>query len=236
MTLLTIIQDACDEIGVAKPASVVGSSDQTAIQMLALANREGKELARKYEWTALQNIHSFNTSDGTASYALPSTGDTPLRIIEDTVWDNTNNTKIGGPAMPNEWATLQNGITSLSDLDSVFRVYGKLFYLFPTPTSTRAIKYDFIIENWCESSGGTDQAAWAADTDTGLLDEHLMTLGIIYRFKKAKGLPYEVDFNQYMAECSKAAARDGGRPLLNLSRGSISDVVLGGNVPDTGFG
>ena len=42
MTLLSICQDAAKEIGVPSPSTVIGSTDTTNIQLLAAANREGK--------------------------------------------------------------------------------------------------------------------------------------------------------------------------------------------------
>lgn len=46
MSLLTIVQNACNELGLTAPTSVIGNTDTTTVQMLALANREGKDMAR----------------------------------------------------------------------------------------------------------------------------------------------------------------------------------------------
>ena len=59
MTLLTMIQDSADEIGLPQPAAVFSSTDQTVRQMLALANREGRQLAQRYKWQALTKEASF---------------------------------------------------------------------------------------------------------------------------------------------------------------------------------
>lgn len=45
MTLLTIIQDACAELSLAIPQTVVGNRDPQVSQLLALSNREGMEFA-----------------------------------------------------------------------------------------------------------------------------------------------------------------------------------------------
>lgn len=45
MSLLTIVQNACNRIGVTPPGAVYGASDQQTIQMLALANKEARDLA-----------------------------------------------------------------------------------------------------------------------------------------------------------------------------------------------
>ena len=53
MTLLTIIQDATQDLGLAEPTSVVGNNDKKIVQLLQLANREGRNLASRYNWSSL---------------------------------------------------------------------------------------------------------------------------------------------------------------------------------------
>lgn len=64
MTLLTIIQDACNELSIPSPTQVVGNVDQQVTQLLALANREGKEFAaiggQWSGWPELRKQYLFN--------------------------------------------------------------------------------------------------------------------------------------------------------------------------------
>jgi hypothetical protein len=60
LTLLEIVQAACQELGLNAPATVVGSQDLQIIQLLALTNRDGNELYRSKDWTALQGEHIVN--------------------------------------------------------------------------------------------------------------------------------------------------------------------------------
>ena len=53
MSLLTMVQNATDALGIPRPSAVVGSSDQQIKQILSIANIAGKSLARKYRWSAL---------------------------------------------------------------------------------------------------------------------------------------------------------------------------------------
>lgn len=63
MSLLTTVQQAFGEIGLAPPTSVVGNSDANVIKALALANRAGIELrdiTKAYDyWTALRKQYLF---------------------------------------------------------------------------------------------------------------------------------------------------------------------------------
>ena len=56
----------------------------------------------------------------------------------------------------------------------------------------------------------------AADTDTGILDETTMEMGITWRFKAAHGLDYAEDYRQYQLEVRQAVARNGSAPVLQM--------------------
>ena len=71
MSLLTIVQNAADEVGLGRPSSVIGSSDQTAIRALRYAIRTGKELVRA-NIPYLIKEHTFSTVASTQTYTLPS--------------------------------------------------------------------------------------------------------------------------------------------------------------------
>ena len=45
MSLLTIVTQACDRIGLTRPTSAFLSSDQQVLQLVGLAQQEGKDLA-----------------------------------------------------------------------------------------------------------------------------------------------------------------------------------------------
>jgi hypothetical protein len=64
MTLLTIIQDACSELSLAVPQTVIGNSDPQISQLLALSNREGMEYAgiggQWSGWPELRQVYTFN--------------------------------------------------------------------------------------------------------------------------------------------------------------------------------
>ena len=52
-TLLQLVDQVSGELGLTQPAAVIGSSNNQTIQLLALAQRLGKDLVRDYEWQRL---------------------------------------------------------------------------------------------------------------------------------------------------------------------------------------
>lgn len=65
MTLLQLIQAMTGEMGLAVPKLVSGSTDVGVIQLQALLNSLGREMARGYEWQALTIPYRFTTQFST---------------------------------------------------------------------------------------------------------------------------------------------------------------------------
>lgn len=216
--LLDLIQNVSDEIGVTRPAAVVSSSDQTVRTMLALANREGKILAKRWQWQAMIKTATWTTvaaqSQGTLETIAPGFD----YLINNTEWLRGQRRPMGGPLGAEDWEQLL-GNSALGPYPS-FRVLGNLFQMLPIPTAGVAAAFEYMSRFWCQSSGGTGQSTWAADTDTGIISEDIMAMGVKWRFKQAKGLPYDEDFRDYEEQIANAISREGGRRTLSLDYGT----------------
>jgi len=77
LTLLQMVQAAQGELGLPQSSFVVGNTDATTTQMLALANRVLDELRRRNRWTAMQfeydlvvSVPLVTTGDVTANSAV----------------------------------------------------------------------------------------------------------------------------------------------------------------------
>ena len=228
MSLLSIVQDAARRLGLTPPSSVISSPDENAKILLGLAQEEGKSLYDRHTWQATQTEHTFSTANGTASYALPSGFDS---IIKDTVFNRTSRRRMEGDLSPAQWQETQASLVTM--VNPAFRIRGNLFYISPTPTAVETVAYEYISKNWCQSAGSVGQSAWAADTDTGILDEELTTLGIIWRFKSKKGLDYAEDMQSYEIKVNKAILKDGARVTIDTSCMERDRVPMPPQVPET---
>ena len=64
-TLLQLVDQVSGELGLSQPAVVIGNSNNQTAQLLALAQRLGKDLVRDYEWQRLVKAYIFQTTAGT---------------------------------------------------------------------------------------------------------------------------------------------------------------------------
>lgn len=221
MSLLTIVQDVCGEMGLAIPNAVVGNNSELVAQLFRLAKREGSELSTgasvglAYDWTVLQYEATW-TSTATESQGALSTLAPGFRwIINDTVYDRTQQRQQPGPISPQVWQWRK--AATASGPYPEWRIRNATLYMYPTPTAGHSMAFEYQTSYWCADSGGTAKATWTADSDVARLDEELIKLGLIWRWRKAKGLDYDEDFRSYQIAATNAIARDGGRPTLSMS-------------------
>lgn len=313
-TLLALMQQACPELNLGIPDTVVGNPDPQVAQLLALANREGREMfargvaiggwqmlrkenvfslqatgvfygsytsgsnqitmvtvpttlpqagwvlsnagsanasAFPYPTTVLSVVGSVITVDtvstaantntamafGKDSYTMPTDID---HLIPQTFWDRSFRWQLLGPLSPQEWQVLKSGISPTGPRRR-FRIMGGNFIIDPVPSDTNQLVYEYYSVNWCQSNptagSPVGQRAWAKDTDTYLLDDDTMVLGIIWRFRRAKGLDYETEKAEWDACVDRVLARQAGSRTLPLNATAAGVHLLNNtNVPDTGFG
>lgn len=232
MSLLQIIQDAADDLGINRPGSVIGSTDQQVRQLLSLANREGRLLAKRHPWQALKT-EALVTVTSTITQGSMSTLATGFDyIIPETVWNRTQNRGVR-PLSAQQWQLEKSAV--VTGPYEEFRIRGNVLLMIPAPTSGDVVAFEYISKNWTTDSNGANPSdRWNADTDLTILDEELILLGIKWRWLKAKNLDYAEEFMEYERAVINAMSRDGGKDRLNI--GMDRDFVPGIQIEDGNFG
>lgn len=216
MSLLSLIQGAADLLSIPRPSVVVTSTDQQVRQLLALANLEGEELSARPQrgWQALTREQTFITvADETQTNAVPA--DFGFSI-PDTAYNRSNARKLVGPLTAGDWQAMKANNTTAVAAD-LFRVRGDAFLMSPAPTAGETVAYEYSSSYWARSSVGQAKAEFTADEDTSYLSEVLIKLGVIWRWKQAKGLDYGEDMATYERALQKAIGRDGGATAIAMS-------------------
>lgn len=209
-TLLSICQTALRQIGQFNvPTSIVGNADPTAVQLLALANLSGQQLTKRYKWQILLSTHTFSTANGTGTYALPSDFQKFSNI---TFWNRTAYERMEGPVSNSTWELLRSGNLAAVGGVQYFRIAANLFAIYPTPTATETIAYQYYSTNWI-----TGKSAFSDDADVPLIDNDVMVLDIRWRFLSAKGLPWESERADFEDALAVARADDGGKDAIRFS-------------------
>jgi hypothetical protein len=216
MSLLTIVTYFCQRTNIPVPSSVMGSTDEKILQLKALLEEEGIDLAKRGQWQGLVNEASLTTTateDQGAIATIASNGFDYIR--NQTIWDRSSRLPIVGPLDGQEWQMLKASVSTGPRYQ--FRMRGGHLLINPVPTAGLSWYFEYYSKNWILGADGvTYKQFFTSDTDNPLLSEDLMISGLRWRWKKEKGFDYAEDFRTYEMQIKDAIGRDGSKPILKM--------------------
>jgi hypothetical protein len=223
MSLLSVVQDVCQVVGVERVTTVFGNinNQRTQQELLTHANECAQRLARDTrDWSALIKTATV-TGDGVAeSFALPS--DFLRLLLDSNVWTSRSSfIPLVYINSYDEW--LRRKASGFWDSRGAYILIGGRIYINPIlaagATATFAYLSNQIIN--VAATGLTD-TQFTADDDTCKLDERLLKLMLIWVWKESKGSPYAEAMGTYSDALWSVAGRDQPAPILIGGRTSSS--------------
>ena len=212
-TALKIIQQAAVELGLPIPQAAMGATDTNSIQLMALLNAVGADMALVYDWNQLDRIGSITTVANQYIYPLPADYQ---KFIDGTMW-NSQQLGFGMPVVtPQQWQLIKNSSLG-SQINSQFRVMNNAMWVTPTPTdSNMVLSFEYQSSSWVASvnTPGTFTPFIVADLDVPVFDFWLMVKMLKVKMWVAKGL----DITNLAAEASGV--------LTSLMGGNNASQVL----------
>lgn len=197
-TLLSIVQNVCEETGFMEaPAAVAAapSNDRAVKQLHRIVNKVGKAIRDKYWWRVLQKEYALTLVTSTAAYAKPADFNF---IMPETIWNRSDYWPIRGPLAAIDWQQIKSGAISIQPYQR-FRIKGAnslCVFIDPTPTSSengQSVYYEYCSTNWCKTTGATTWDSTVTlyeemenDTDEPLFSADLMEQGVKAFFMELK--------------------------------------------------
>lgn len=221
MTALSIVRAVMGRLSLTQPTVLFTSTDRNVIQMRELLLEGAEHLSKCGEpgWQALQRQQMFVTVAQEEQTNTPIPSD--LRsFIADSFFNRTTNRKVTGPLTPQQYQQAQVWPQLVAPY-LCWRERDGDFLINPVPPAGETIAYEYISSYWAKNSAGAAKAEFTADDDGTYLDEELLKLDLIWRWKQAKGLDYGEDMATFERELEKALGRDGGAGML-LQAGPIT--------------
>lgn len=215
MTLLTVVQNAMTQVGLDPPSAVYSSTAELVRQMKALVMVEGRKLLDDCDWQKLLTARTFTSAATNNQSADPPTDF--LRMANGSrMWNEANDFEIPGPINADEYNELI--VRAVSTLPQYWRIIGGVLYIVRS-TSGQTIRYEYITNKWILQAGVTAATSLSADTDTFRVPENVLELGLVWRFKKAKGLEYAEDMRDYELALAAAKLQNvGGRRIISTGK------------------
>lgn len=232
MPLLDVVQAVAIKVGIGKPPAAAASIDNNVQQLVVFANEAGQEIASRYGWQELTKEATFTTVAVESQGVLTTlTGPDFDFILNDTMWDRTTRRPVYGPKYPAEWQQIKAQL--MQGPWWQYRIRGNRVLFIPPPPAGDAIFFEWVSKYWVGVAATPTvgaQTGYVIDTDVSLLDERLIRLDTLWRYKQAKRLEYAEDFDKAEAAIADAMTRNATKPKLNLD-GAQNDLYPGILVP-----
>jgi hypothetical protein len=232
LTVAQIVAEACARCNLPPPPSpFVSSNDGNAIQLKALFNELMQETVKRYRFqTCIFNPTWTSVAANIQGTIQSLWGMEPESLVNATMWDFTLRRPIFGPLNDTNIQIIQ----ALIPTGPIFqyRIQNNNLEIWPTPPAGNTHSAIVRSKNWLNLNGNSATPGYYIqnDTDTPMLDDTTMIMGLKYRFKKEKGLPYAEDYESWTDMIDQIALRDGSKSILYLDKAS-QELVPGIFVP-----
>ena len=213
------------------PSTVIGTTDPQVSQVMALLEEEGNDLSSRGAWQGLTFEASHTTVATEDQGAISTIASNGFRYIKNqTIWDRTDTLAVIGPMDSVDWQALK--AVSNTGPRYQYRIRGGKLIVNPTPTAGHSWKFEYVTKNWILGVDGTTYKQYfTLDTDTIILPEELVLMGLRWRWKKEKGLDYAEDMRTYEMQVKDALGRDGGKPVLHMDSSGHAEPSPGVFIP-----
>ena len=209
-TLNEMLNNVLMQSGFLKVAQFTGTIDPDNNQMVAIANRVAYEILNFYPWNGLLKETTINLTTGQALYPLPADFQS---IISDSAWEADGSRKVDMPVSNAEWYMFK--FSAFSDGGTIrARLMGKEIEVID-PNTGDSFQIEYVTKFPILNAIAAPIEWFTADTDTWLLDDQLLILGVQAHWQQAKLMPSYVEHMQnYMSKMNEAIGRENGAQTL----------------------
>lgn len=221
MTALSACQDAISRLVARRPASVFASADEICVEIASLANEAAADIATSADWQALTTLKIINGDGVTEEWSLPDDYDRMVlgTDIHSSTWTRMRYAPVG---TLDNWLDLKTLTPAIPP--GYWHIMGGKIAFVPVVSSGDDARFYYISNKWARSAGGTAKASFDRDDDTFALDERVLTLSLIWRWKAMKGMTYDEDIKSYDLALSQVMARDKGSSVIRKGWRGLSGL------------
>ena len=209
-----------------KPASLFSSTEPFAMELAELATDVAVDIAEAHDWRALQVLATVPGDATTIAFDLPGGYDRMLKPgkVHSLNWKTANFRPVKDE---DEWIYIQDN--AITGTPGSWIILGGQFQVFPAMAVGEVARFYYISNKIVAVGAGSvgSKAAFTVDSDTFVLPERLLTLGLIWRWRSQKRMEYAEDMANYEVALSHAIAKDKGRSMIVVGAQRVAaDVAL----------
>lgn len=215
MSLLTAMQSASMRLVGYRPSVFFSSQNQFEQEIVDLVNEVAKDCVASEDWQSLTRMYSINGDGTTENFPFPS--DYNRQLLNSDIQDFAN------------WAWGYIHITDINDFEfrrsrgfepfpGAWIIYGNQFHFSPAPASGNTASFPYISKNYAIDESGASKPEFTADSDNFALDDRLLTLGLIWKWRENKKFDSTGDQENFQKCIDELATRDKGSKIIRSGR------------------
>lgn len=213
MAIKAAMQKAAVRLLGRSPDTFFGASGKFELELCDLVNEVAEDVAAYQDWQSLIRLSVL--AGGAGSYSLPADysrmmKNSDVQDPQNWVWGYYRFTDI------NDF--LYEEARGFSSLPGGWIIFGDEMRFSPTPSGQA--QFPYISSQWAKGAGGAPKSAFTLDTDSFILPERLLTLGLVWRWNEQKRLDASGDQEAFVKALDEYASKDGGSRVLRFGNSS----------------
>lgn len=195
-----------------KPSAFFSSTKGLEAELVDLLNDVAREIIDYHDWQSLIVFYDMAGDGSTTDFALPP--DYQRMLLDATIWDKDS------------WAWGYTHVLSANEFvqwkergwygltPGAWSIYADQFHFSPAPANGATAVFPYISKNFARSNDNALKPVFTKDDDEFRLDERLLTLGLVWRWREQKRLDATGDQENFFAALSEAATHDKGARVI----------------------
>ena len=198
--ILEICQDAASLAATQKPVDLFNEDSQQEAVFLSVARDTLDSLLRYGDWQELTKEGCLRTSANKTAYFIKDFCPDFYALINNTIFIKDGSEKVIGAITPEEW--MREKYFNLASINLKFKIQNGMFkFLTPPPDNIKIVfQYRSAAIVFDQQTGWSEKTELTKNTDVPVFDEYLVKKGILWRWYRRNGMPYEEEFNEYERE------------------------------------
>ena len=198
--ILEICQEAADLVATQRPTSLFSGASQQEAIFLSIAKDTLDSLLRYGDWQELTKEGYLITYAGHCHYPICEFCADFYALLNNTVYIKNTSEKVIGAITPEEW--MKEKYFNIPSINLKFKIQNGMFKFLTPPPSGMKIVFQYRSANivYDALSGYEEKTTLTKNTDVPIFDEFLVKKGIVWRWYRRNGMPYEEEYNEYQRE------------------------------------
>lgn len=209
--LLDALQSASIRLLGQKPSAFFNATDKFALELCDLVNEVAQDVVKYRDWQALQSVETLTGDGATSAFPLPADFD---RMNVSAGVQNLDSWAWGYSRYGSVDEFLFDQARDFTRVPGGWIIYGDQMRFAPAPPAGQSATFPYISTNIVRDANGTPKPKFTADTDTFVLPERLLTLGLVWRWRENKKLDASGDQEAFVKALDEVAAKDGGSKVI----------------------